>query len=970
MDLFRKTFDVFVLCMILVSTFGCSKSSKSDSVFPLEINSNLYSLTLSSGTLSPSFSADGISYTAEVANSTASITVTPTADSSKSTITVNNSSIFSGKASQAIDLLNTGTTPNIISIVVTAEDKKTTKTYTISVTRLLALSNNANLASLTLSTGTLNPGFSSSIVSYTAEVPFATSSIKVTPVVAGNNAAVSVNGKTVTSGSGSDNIDLPNTGTTVNPITIEVTAEDGTKQTYTVNVSRILASSEARLSSLTVSYGPFSPQFSGDAYSYSMTVPYSVNAIVVTPTAAGVGAAIKVNTVSVNSGSGSQSIPLSVDSNTVIIEVTAQSGAVKTYTVTVLRYRQAPQILSVPALAYDEKSIVIVWEKPDTYGSITDYNVYMNGKSLGSAKANNIANSPAASYIEKFYTPDTAGFHTKIQYHNFTVTKDGNGNALTPSTSYSFTVRAVYSDGTESEDSPALIQSTTAVPSVIKITDDPYNAVGDGNFSVTWVSSTVTCTQTGTDNTSVIQAAIDACPSGGKVVIPFVSSSNSKFISGALFLHSNMTLEVESGATLMGSVDAMKYPMSKGYRLYAYSLDDRPPSLLNALNTQSGYDSTRAAFTNIRIVGKGTIDGCGWATGVKTSNTAASITDEAGNTLSQYFAGGSASLNNGTLANSQMTKSATGWADDGSGKTWAAMDAATAYGNRRSSFATFRGVKNIYVSGITVKNPAYHGLMFLEVDNGVVNGVSFQTYDVNNGDGIEFGNSNTVMAFNNFIDTGDDCINFAAGTGKEAMDTQIPQSNAWIFNNYTREGHGALSLGSHTGAWIEKILDEDNVSYHTDNGFRCKSTPVTGGGGRNITFRDNALKDITANAFIFTLAYSAQGTLGYANATACAQFKDITVQNISIDNVSTSSTKSPLVIDGYDGTDTFGYPETFEENINFTNVAFRNVNVTSISRLKNSIFNNVTFSNVAGAKNPWVVSNSSGVTYTGTTPQP
>ena len=76
------------------------------------------------------------------------------------------------------------------------------------------------------------------------------------------------------------------------------------------------------------------------------------------------------------------------------------------------------------------------------------------------------------------------------------------------------------------------------------------------------------------------------------------------------------------------------------------------------------------------------------------------------------------------------------------------------------------------------------------------------------------GNSEQITVFNSFFDTGDGCINFAAGTGEEAA-KQEPQRGAWIFNNYTRRGHGMVVVGSHTGAWIEDILAEDNVANLT-----------------------------------------------------------------------------------------------------------------------------------------------------------
>lgn len=98
----------------------------------LSTNANLSNLTLSSGTLSPSFSSAATSYTSTVANSTSSITVTPSAADANATITVNEVTVTSGQPSNEI-ALSVGS--NTISISVTAQDGTTTKTYTVSVTR-------------------------------------------------------------------------------------------------------------------------------------------------------------------------------------------------------------------------------------------------------------------------------------------------------------------------------------------------------------------------------------------------------------------------------------------------------------------------------------------------------------------------------------------------------------------------------------------------------------------------------------------------------------------------------------------------------------------------------------------------------------------------------------------------------------------------------------------------------------------
>lgn len=96
-------------------------------------------------------------------------------------------------------------------------------------------STNANLAALTTSAGSLSPSFASGITSYTADVPFGTTSITVTPTAANANALITVNGNIVSSGNASGSIPL-STGS--NLITIALLAEDQTTtKTYTITAN-------------------------------------------------------------------------------------------------------------------------------------------------------------------------------------------------------------------------------------------------------------------------------------------------------------------------------------------------------------------------------------------------------------------------------------------------------------------------------------------------------------------------------------------------------------------------------------------------------------------------------------------------------------------------------------------------------------------------------------------------------------
>ncbi len=96
-------------------------------------------------------------------------------------------------------------------------------------------------------------------------------------------------------------------------------------------------------------------------------------------------------------------------------------------------------------------------------------------------------------------------------------------------------------------------------------------------------------------NTSALQAAIDACHAhgGGTVWVPA-----GQYITGSLFFHDNITLHLDSGATLLGSQDPADYPVLPGRWEGAQQLAYAP--LIAGANLK-----------NLAVVGRGTIDGRG-----------------------------------------------------------------------------------------------------------------------------------------------------------------------------------------------------------------------------------------------------------------------------------------------------------------------------------------------------------------------
>jgi CSLREA domain-containing protein len=300
----------------------------------LSNNANLSALTISSGTLTPAFASNTLAYTDSVANAVASVTVTPTAADANATIKVNGTTVASGAASGAIAL---AVGMNNISVAVTAQDGTTIQTYTIAVNRAGALSNNASLSNLAISSGTLTPAFAANTLNYTDAVANAVTTVTVTPTTADANATVKVNGTTVASGAASGAINL---AVGVNNITVAATAQDGTTvQTYTIAVNRAGAlSNNANLSALTISSGTLTPAFAGNTLAYTDSVANAVTSVTVTPTAADANATIKVNGTTVASGAVSGAVNLVVGANNVSVAVTAQDGTtIQTYTIAVNR---------------------------------------------------------------------------------------------------------------------------------------------------------------------------------------------------------------------------------------------------------------------------------------------------------------------------------------------------------------------------------------------------------------------------------------------------------------------------------------------------------------------------------------------------------------------------------------------------------------------------------------------------------
>ncbi|WP_161601451.1 S-layer homology domain-containing protein [Paenibacillus luteus] len=199
----------------------------------------LYDLVVDQGTLT--FDPSELVYRVDVASSVTSHLWTVTKTNSNQTLTVtgvnfHSTSVTGNVYAYTVPSLNVGA--NLINIQVTAEDGLATNTYQLIVNRapvVPVISSNADLSAVLLSSGVLSPIFASGTTSYTSNVGNDISSLTVTGSVYDSKATMTVNGISTVSGQASGAINLR---VGPNPITLVVTAQDGSIKTYIVIVTR------------------------------------------------------------------------------------------------------------------------------------------------------------------------------------------------------------------------------------------------------------------------------------------------------------------------------------------------------------------------------------------------------------------------------------------------------------------------------------------------------------------------------------------------------------------------------------------------------------------------------------------------------------------------------------------------------------------------------------------------------------
>ena len=300
-----------------------------------------------------------------------------------------------------------------------------------------------------------------------------------------------------------------------------------------------------------------------------------------------------------------------------------------------------------------------------------------------------------------------------------------------------------------------------------------YGAVGNG---------TTLCTE-------AIQKAVDACAAsgGGTVYIPA-----GKYLSGAIFLKSNVTLNISEGATLLASKNFEHFPPFKpGWRIQ--SDDTRASSLI------TGHD-----LENIAITGRGTLDGQG------------RIWWEAFNKDNNSKDGGHKILTHG-----------------------------------RPRVINLYRCRDVLIEDVKILNSPSWTVHLIGCDNVVVDGISIINPEEGpNTDGVNPESCRNVRISNCFIDTGDDCITLKSGKDEEGRLKARPTENVAITNCVMYKGHGAVVIGSEMSGCVRNVVASNIVCVGTDRAVRIKSTRGRGGVVENIRFNNFIVENVREPIYI------------------------------------------------------------------------------------------------------------------------
>jgi len=382
-----------------------------------------------------------------------------------------------------------------------------------------------------------------------------------------------------------------------------------------------------------------------------------------------------------------------------------------------------------------------------------------------------------------------------------------------------------------------------------------------------------------TKDTQALQAAIDDCAKGGGIV----RLSSGTFLTAPIVLKSHITLEIDPGATLLGSQDKTDYPDMQELRENALQ------PLISATNAE-----------DITIRGGGTIDGNGkpWWDAVYAMRTRAGAPGAPGGA-----AGGGAPPNGSATPSSAAAQAA---APAGPPNA-AAFRNSVFLAARRPRLLVLDHCKHVLIDGVTIQNsPSWQVVPYYSDDVTIRNGKILAPARSPNTDGVDPFSSTNVTITNMTIDVGDDNVAIKSGQpGSPGPDS--PSRDITVTDCIFLHGHG-MSIGSEISGGVQNVHVARVSFKDTDQGVRVKSARDRGGDIGNFDFRDLTMENV-GTPILITEYYPRIPEHDTAQPVTrlTPRFHDISITNVTATGSKTAGT-------------IIGLPESPITTITLTNV--------------------------------------------------
>ncbi|MFT4204031.1 MAG: glycosyl hydrolase family 28 protein [Chitinophagaceae bacterium] len=321
--------------------------------------------------------------------------------------------------------------------------------------------------------------------------------------------------------------------------------------------------------------------------------------------------------------------------------------------------------------------------------------------------------------------------------------------------------------------------------------------------------------------TKAIQKAIEDCAAKGGGIVSFKPGI---YVTGALFLKSNVVLQVDKDVYLLASQHFEDYPKLRS-RIAGIEMD-WPSALINIVDQK-----------NAGVVGDGKINARGkfcW---------------------DKYWA-----------MRKDYDKRGLRWIVD--------------YDAERVRTILVQNSSDVLLKGVQLSNAGFWTVQVLYSNHVTVEGIVIRNNVDGHGpstDGIDIDSSEWVLVENCDIDCNDDNFCLKAGRDWDGLRVNRPTQYVVIRNSVARRGAGLLTLGSETSGGIKHVYAYNLKAAKTDNGFRIKSATTRGGVLEDITL-DGWLLDSVKTVFQCNLnwypAYSYSGIpKGYTEETMPEHWK-------------------------------------------------------------------------------------------------